>query len=245
MIDDAWAVLDAVDAEQAVLVGLCTGAGYVVLMAAEAPDRVLGVCAINPGLQLSPPLPHKVEFDFDAPRHVVRGLAEDEPALLARGLAGFRAVLLRARCSPSRTRPSSARTASAGRCRPTPEAMILAGYSPPYPGDEARTVAAVCEPVRCPVLVISGSLDRCQNPVAQLSARRAHRRRARDHRGRRPSAAGSRPGEGQPAAAGLRAARLLLTSAHPVRETLRTSRNPPRIAVATEGFRADRLFRAR
>mgnify|MGYP006159369109 CR=1 FL=1 len=29
-------------AEQAVLVGLCTGAGYVVLMAAEAPARVLG-----------------------------------------------------------------------------------------------------------------------------------------------------------------------------------------------------------
>ena len=27
MIDDAWAVLDAVGAEQAVLVGLCTGAG--------------------------------------------------------------------------------------------------------------------------------------------------------------------------------------------------------------------------
>ena len=67
MIDDAWAVLDAVGAEQAVLVGLCTGAGYVVLMAAEAPQRVLGICAINPGLQLSPPLPHKVAFDFDTP----------------------------------------------------------------------------------------------------------------------------------------------------------------------------------
>jgi len=46
----------------------------------------------------------------------------------------------------------------------TPEAMILAGYSPPYPGNEPDTVAAA-EAVRCPVLVITGSLDMCQNPV--------------------------------------------------------------------------------
>ena len=72
-IDDAWAVLDAIGAEEAVLVGLCTGAGYVVLMAAETPDRVLGICAINPGLQLSPPLPHKVAYDFDEPRGRTRG----------------------------------------------------------------------------------------------------------------------------------------------------------------------------
>ena len=37
LIDDAWAVLDAVGADRAVLVGLCTGAGHVVFMASEAP----------------------------------------------------------------------------------------------------------------------------------------------------------------------------------------------------------------
>ena len=120
MIDDAWAVLDAVGAEQAVLVGLCTGAGYVVLMAAEAPERVLGICAINPGLQLSPPLPHKVAFDFDTPRDVVRGLAEDEPPLLAGGLAGFRAVLLRGDVSRAALDQTASRTASGGRCRRPP-----------------------------------------------------------------------------------------------------------------------------
>ena len=46
----------------------------------------------------------------------------------------------------------------------TPETMILAGYSAPYPGDEAETVAAA-ESVTCPVLVITGSLDMCQNPL--------------------------------------------------------------------------------
>ena len=34
-------------------------------------------------------------------------------------------------------------------------------------GSEPETVGRVCEAVRCPVLVITGSLDKCQNPVAQ------------------------------------------------------------------------------
>ncbi len=64
-VDDAWSVLDAVGLEQAVLVGLCTGAGLAVTMAAERPERVLGVVAINPGLQLTAPLPHRIAYDFD------------------------------------------------------------------------------------------------------------------------------------------------------------------------------------
>ena len=74
MIDDAWAVLDAVGAAQAVLVGLCTGVGLCRPHGGGgASDRVLGICAINPGLQLSAPLPHKVEFDFDEPRDSYEG----------------------------------------------------------------------------------------------------------------------------------------------------------------------------
>jgi pimeloyl-ACP methyl ester carboxylesterase len=45
----------------------------------------------------------------------------------------------------------------------TPDAMILAGYSPPFPADEGEAAAAA-QAVRCPVLVITGSMDKCQNP---------------------------------------------------------------------------------
>lgn len=65
-MDDAWAVLDALSEQQAVLVGVCTGAGHALTIAVQRPDRVLGVCAINPGLPLTPPHPWKVAHDFDA-----------------------------------------------------------------------------------------------------------------------------------------------------------------------------------
>ena len=162
LIDDAWAVLDAVGAEQAVLVGLGPGAGDVGLLAAEAPDRVLGVCSINPGLQLSPPLPHKVQFDFDAPRESYAGWQKMNRHYWLRDWPDF------ARFFFGEMFPEPHSTKQHEDCvdwamQTTPEAMILAGYSAPYPGDEAETVA-IARAVRCPVLVINGSLDMCQNP---------------------------------------------------------------------------------
>ena len=72
-IDDQWAVLDAVGADLAVLVGVCSGAGHTLMMAAERPDRVLGVVPINPGIRLTPPLQHRVAFDFNEPRDSYEG----------------------------------------------------------------------------------------------------------------------------------------------------------------------------
>ena len=162
MIDDAWAVLDAVGAEQAVLVGLCTGAGYVVLMAAEAPARILGICAINPGLQLSAPLPHKVEFDFDEPRESYEGWQKMNRHYWLQDWPGF-ADFFFGEMFPEPHSTKQREDCVQWASETTPEAMILAGYSPPYPGDESETVS-IAESVRCPVLVITGSLDNCQNP---------------------------------------------------------------------------------
>jgi pimeloyl-ACP methyl ester carboxylesterase len=163
LIDDAWAVLDEVGSEQAVLVGLCTGAGYVVFMAAEAPERVLGICAINPGLQLSPPLPHKVEFDFDAPRDTYEGWQKMNRHYWLRNWPDFSRFFF-AEMFPEPHSTKQREDCVEWALQTTPEAMILAGYSAPYPGNEPDTVAAA-RAVRCPVLVITGSLDRCQNPV--------------------------------------------------------------------------------
>jgi len=44
-------------------------------------------------------------------------------------------------------------------------ALLLEYDSPPYLANAVDTATAVCEAVRCPVLVITGSLDRCQNPL--------------------------------------------------------------------------------
>ncbi|MGN8553823.1 UNVERIFIED_CONTAM: alpha/beta hydrolase [Microbacterium sp. SLM126] len=163
MIDDAWAVLDAVGADEAVLVGLCTGAGYVVFMAAESPERVRGICAINPGLQLSAPLQHKVEFDFDEPRDSYDGWQKLNRHYWTDDWPGF-ADFFFGEMFPEPHSTKQREDCVGWALQTTPEAMILAGYSPPYPGDEDATVAAA-KAVQCPVLVITGSLDRCQNPA--------------------------------------------------------------------------------
>ncbi|MET0828291.1 MAG: alpha/beta hydrolase [Microbacterium sp.] len=166
LIDDAWAVLDAVGADRAVLVGLCTGAGHIVFMAAEAPERVLGVCAINPGLQLSPPLPHKVEFDFDEPRKSYAGWQKMNRHYWLEDWPDFSRFFF-GEMFPEPHSTKQREDCVEWAMQTTPEAMILAGYSAPYPGNEPDTVAAA-RAVRCPVLVISGSLDRCQNPERSI-----------------------------------------------------------------------------
>ncbi|HYJ51420.1 MAG TPA: alpha/beta hydrolase [Microbacterium sp.] len=166
LIDDAWAVLDAVGADRAVLVGLCTGAGHVVFMASEAPDRVLGICAINPGLQLSAPLAHKVEFDYDEPRGSYEGWQKMNRHYWLEDWPDF-AEFFFGEMFPEPHSTKQREDCVAWAMQTTPEAMILAGYSPPYPGNEPDTVAAA-RAVRCPVLVISGSLDRCQNPQRSI-----------------------------------------------------------------------------
>ena len=55
LIADALAVLDANGIERAAVVGLCQGAGVSLVLAAEHPDRVSAVVAINPGLRLTAP----------------------------------------------------------------------------------------------------------------------------------------------------------------------------------------------
>jgi len=52
-VRDLLAVLDANDVDEAVLVGLCSSAGIGLLVAAGHPERVAGLVAINPGLDVT------------------------------------------------------------------------------------------------------------------------------------------------------------------------------------------------
>ena len=96
-VADTIAVLDALDIERAVLVGLCQSAWQALVCAARHPDRVQGVFAIGPWARDTTP-PHPVRaaaprpFRRGARRR--RGLGQDEPALLAARLAGICRVLL-------------------------------------------------------------------------------------------------------------------------------------------------------
>lgn len=163
-LDDEWAVLDAVGAQQAVIVGVCTGAGHGLMLAAERPDRVLGVCAINPGMRLTTPLPHRIAFDFEEPRDSYEGWEKQNRHFWTRDWADFSQFFF-GEMFPEPHSTKQREDCVGWSMRAGAETMLLEHDSPPYLNSAPDTSAEVCAAVRCPVLVISGSLDRCQNPL--------------------------------------------------------------------------------
>lgn len=162
-VEDAWDVLDSIHADQAVLVGLCTGAGQAVLMAADRPDRVLGVCAINPGLALTPPLAHKVEHDFDSVLDTDEGWAKLNRHYWARDWPGF-ARFFFGEMFPEPHSTKQVEDCSGWATETTAEVMLLDEEAEPDRRMIGEAAASLCGDVRCPVLVIGGSLDACQHP---------------------------------------------------------------------------------
>jgi pimeloyl-ACP methyl ester carboxylesterase len=168
LLDDVLGVLDHVGVEAVVLVGLCTGAGLCTILAAERPERVLGVFAINPGLVLAPPLSHKLEYSFDAPYafdeelETADGWAKLNRHYWLRDWAGF-AEFFFAEMFPEPHSTKQVEDTVGWALETTPETMLIDEDSE---GDPRITTAAaeVSRLVRCPVLVVSGSLDRCQDP---------------------------------------------------------------------------------
>lgn len=174
LISDAWAVLEQIGVARAVLVGLCTGAGQAVIMASEQPERVLGVVAINPGLLLAPALPHKIEHDFEAKLDSEQGWAKLNRHYWERDWSGFAGFFF------DEMFPEPHSTKQREDCvgwaeQATVEVMLLDADVPPDDRFLADGARAACRRVRCPVLVVSGSLDQCQNPergraLAELTA---------------------------------------------------------------------------
>lgn len=159
---DVWGVLDHVGAEQVVLVGLCSGAGLATIMAAERPERVLGVVAINPGLVLSPALPHKLQYDFDAELDVDEGWAKLNRHSWLRDWRGFSEFFF-SEMFPEAHSTKQLEDTVTWATETTAEVMLTDVSSD---GDrrQGEDAEETCRRVACPVLVVVGSLDKCQNP---------------------------------------------------------------------------------
>lgn len=175
MIDDAWAVLDTLDVERVVLAGLCTGAAQAVIMAAERPDRVLGLVAINPGMVLTPMMAHKAEFAarFDEVLDSDDGWAKLNRHYWLRDWPGF-ARFFFGEMFPEPHSSKQVEDCTAWATQPTAEIMLLDEDCDPDPRQMQDGARDVCRRVQCPVLVVSGSEDRCQHPdrgriVAELT----------------------------------------------------------------------------
>jgi pimeloyl-ACP methyl ester carboxylesterase len=159
---DVWGVLDHVGTSTAVLVGLCTGAGLCAVLAAERPDRVLGVFAINPGLALTPQMPHKLQYDFEAELDTVDGWARRNRHYWRSDWPGF-AEFFFAEMFPEPHSTKQIEDTVGWAMETTPEIMLMDFDAEPDPRftDDAEET---CRRVRCPVLVVVGSEDLCQDP---------------------------------------------------------------------------------
>ena len=163
LMADAWDVLDAVDVGQVVLVGLCSGVAQAVLMAVDQPDRVLGVFAINAGMGLTPPLPHKVQFDFDAVLGTDEGWAKNNRHYWERDWPGFCSFFF-AEMFPEPHSTKQVEDCVKWSTAATAEVMLLDAAAEPDPRALGDAAVAACGEVRCPVMAVTGSLDNCQHP---------------------------------------------------------------------------------
>jgi pimeloyl-ACP methyl ester carboxylesterase len=163
LLDDAWRAMDAIGVEQAVLAGVCAGCAQAVMMAADRPDRVLGVFAINPGLALTPRPEYRLQYDFEAVLDTDEGWAKSNRHYWRRDWPGF-ARFFFGEMFPEPHSTKQLEDTVSWALETTAEVMLLDVDSDPGPRFAGEAVREVCRQVRCPVLVVSGSLDRCQPP---------------------------------------------------------------------------------
>ena len=124
---DALAVMDATDTERAVLVSLSLGAQRALLLAAGRPDRVAAAAFISPSVSLGKPLPSHIAHSFEDVLDTDEGWAKYNRHYWVRDYRGFLEFFFSS-SSPSRTRPSRSRTASAGVSRRRPRRSSRHGW---------------------------------------------------------------------------------------------------------------------
>jgi pimeloyl-ACP methyl ester carboxylesterase len=170
MTGDIRTILDATETDRAVLVGLCIdGVWRSIRLAAEHPERVLGIVAFGIGVpRLAPAQPHyqasSATFHEELPS--AEGWEKMNAAYWRRDYPDFARFFF----SEMTTEPHSTKAIedAAGWAADGSVDAMLAESETTFPFDLAQ-VEATCRAVRCPMLLIHGTEDQCQ------SIQRAHR----------------------------------------------------------------------
>jgi pimeloyl-ACP methyl ester carboxylesterase/predicted glycosyltransferase len=153
---DTIAVLDATGTKRAVLVGLSAGALWTMLVAADAPERVLGVVTIGAAVPLAGRISERTEFPFEDPIETTEGWAKYNRHYWERDYEGFLEFFF----GQMFTEPHSTKQIEdcVGWGLET-EPGTLADTSRGFQSCGPKAFRNVCERVQCPVLVIHGDDD--------------------------------------------------------------------------------------
>jgi pimeloyl-ACP methyl ester carboxylesterase len=152
---DALAVMDETDTERAVIVSLSLGAQRTLLLAANWPERVRAVVFISPSVSLGEPLPSRIVHSFEDVLDTDDGWAKYNRHYWVREYRAFLEFFF----SQFFNEPHS--TKQIEDCvgwglETTPETLVDTRLAIVMEEEETR---ALCEGLRCPVLVIQGTAD--------------------------------------------------------------------------------------
>ncbi len=157
---DALAVMDATEAEQAVLIAFSKGACWALLLATEHPERVAGAVFIGPTLPLTPFHPERMVYaSFDEVLDTDKGWAKFNRHYWLKDYRGFIEFFM----SHIFTEPHSTKQIedTVGWGLETTPQVLVATQIAPYAVNE-QTAEEFARHVRCPVLVIHGNEDAIQ-----------------------------------------------------------------------------------
>lgn len=157
-VEDAVAVLDATGTDRAVVVACSLATYWQLQLAAEHPDRVLGVVASGSNLPLAPGLDRPEMGDFMEPYRSTEGWARFNAQYWKDDYPGFlRFFFEQVWIEPHSERIIDACVANG--LQTTPETLIASVTGDSISPDETRELVARS---RCPWLVIHGDGDRLQ-----------------------------------------------------------------------------------
>jgi pimeloyl-ACP methyl ester carboxylesterase/predicted glycosyltransferase len=153
---DTLAVLDATGTDEAVLVSLSAGALWSVEVAADHPDRTVGVVAICPAVPLVPGHPGRTRIPFDEPIDETEGWAKANSHYWRHDYQGFLDFFFGQMFTEAHSTRALEEGVSWGSdVAPATLADTFRGLALVEP----EGFRAACGRVRCPVLVIHGDED--------------------------------------------------------------------------------------
>ena len=153
---DGIAVMDATGTDRAVLASLSCGGLWGVQMAVDHPDRVLGLFAQTPAVPLAPGLPERKVYRFDTEYEETEGWAKYNAHYWMRDYEDFLWYFF-GRCYTEPHSTKQIEDAVGWGLETDPATLVDATYGLDACG--RQSFAAVCESVRCPVLVVHGDED--------------------------------------------------------------------------------------
>ncbi len=162
-IADAIAVLDELGVEKTFLASICYSAWHALLTAALHPDRVEGVVAIAPWVRdHTPPLEYRLEGaqHFEEKQESYEGWRKHNRYHWLEDWPDFASFFFGEMC----IEPHSSKVwedSVAFACETTGELMVAAEEGKLYV-ESPEEAERLFRSIQCPVLVIGGTLDRCQ-----------------------------------------------------------------------------------